>query len=77
MGNIVNVATIENEVEAQLLTSILEERGIPHHIKSYHDVIYDGIFQLQQGWGYISAPEDYREEILNIIEDIRRENVSE
>lgn len=76
MGNIVSIATIENEVEAQLLTSTLKEKGIPHLIKSHHDIIYNGIFQTQRGWGYISAPENYREEILNIIDDLRKEKAS-
>ena len=67
MDTIVRVATVENEVEAKLLDSILEERGIPHHVKSNHDVIYNGIFQTQRGWGYVSAPAHYRDEILDII----------
>jgi hypothetical protein len=72
MVSIVRVATIENEVEAQLLDTILEEQGIPHHVKSYHDVIYDGIFQIQRGWGYVSAPEGYRDQVMDILEDIRK-----
>jgi len=31
------VDVLENEIEAQLLESILNERGIPHRIRSYHD----------------------------------------
>jgi hypothetical protein len=65
------VATLDNDIEAQLLHSILTERDIPHMMRSYHDTAYDGLFQTQKGWGYVSAPEDYHEEILEIISDIR------
>jgi hypothetical protein len=65
------VDILENEIEAQLLDSILNERGIPHHIRSYHDTAYDGIYQAQKGWGQISAPASCSEEIEEILSDIR------
>ena len=65
------VATLDNDIEAQLLHSILTERDIPHIMRSYYDTAYDGLFQTQKGWGYVSAPKDYHEEVLEIISDIR------
>ena len=65
------VATLENEIESQLLDSILNERNIPHRITSYYDTAYDGLYQTQKGWGYISAPEAYLKEIQEIISSIR------
>ena len=47
----VKVGILESGIEAQLLDSILDERNIPHHIQSYHDTAYDGLFQTQKGWG--------------------------
>lgn len=67
----IKVDVLENEIEAQLLGSILNERGIPHHIRSYHDTAYNGLFQFQKGWGYISAPPSWSEEITNILSEIR------
>ena len=63
---------LENQFEAQLLASILVEREIPHHLRSYHDTAFDGLFQTQKGWGYVSAPEAYHSEIKEIIGDLRR-----
>ena len=40
---------LNNEVEARLLESVLTEKGIPHLIRSYKDLAYDGIYQFQQG----------------------------
>ncbi len=71
MDGYVKVATLENEIEALLLESVLEERGIPYALRSYHDTAYDGLFQAQKGWGVVTAPEDRRAEVLEILEDLR------
>ena len=65
--------TLDNEIEAGLLESILKERGIPHRMRSYHDTAYDGLFQTQKGWGIINAPESHQEEIKEILSDVRKE----
>lgn len=67
------VAILEDEFEAQLLESILIERNIPHLLRSYHDTAFDGLFQTQKGWGYISAPQEYLDEIKEILSDLRRD----
>lgn len=67
------VVVLENEIEAQLLHSILGERDIPHLMRSYHDTAYDGLFQTQKGWGYIGAPKPYHNEIVEILTDLRRQ----
>ena len=67
-------ATLENEIESQLLDSILNERNIPHRITSYYDTAYDGLYQTQKGWGYISAPKSYLKEIQEIISTIREDS---
>jgi hypothetical protein len=65
------VATLENEVEARVLEGLLEDRGIPHAIVSFHDSVYDGIYQLQKGWGYVMAPAENRGEVLSILAAMR------
>lgn len=64
------ILILNNEVEAQLMSSILKERKIPHILKSYNDPVYDGIFQNQKGWGSIEADPKFTEEILEIYEEI-------
>ncbi|SCM82913.1 conserved hypothetical protein [uncultured Sporomusa sp.] len=68
----IRIATIEDEFEAQILASILAERQIKHYLKSFHDSAYDGLFQKNYGWGALFAPKDNEQEILEIIEDIRK-----
>jgi hypothetical protein len=72
MEDFKKVAMLENPFEAQLLASILSERGIPHRLRSYHDTAFDGLFQTQKGWGYISAFEKDHSEIKQILEDLRQ-----
>ena len=64
------IIILRNEIEANVMESILKEGAIPHIIVSYHDSVYDGIWQLQKGWGHIEAPIKYKEEILNIYQAV-------
>ena len=66
------IAVLENEVEAGMLETILTERDIPHVLRSYHDFAYDGLFQMQKGWGRVEGPASRESEILEIIADIRK-----
>ena len=66
------IALLESLIEAQLVASILSEREIPHRIRSFHDTAYDGLFQVQKGWGELCAPNAFGPQLLEIIEDIRR-----
>lgn len=47
----------ENEAEANVIKSVLEEHGIYAEIKSFRDTAYDGLFQAQYGWGLILVAE--------------------
>lgn len=67
------ILVLQNEVEASHLEAILKEKEIPHFIKSYHDMAYDGLFQYQKGWGQLEAPAKFRDEILSTYEDLTQE----
>ncbi len=66
------IVVLENDDEARLMESILTEREIPHMMKSYYDTAFDGLFQTQKGWGHVSAPASRREEIMEIVADLRK-----
>lgn len=70
MNDFIKITILEDEIEAQLLDSILNERRIPHQIRSYHDTAFDGLYQAQKGWGHISAPESEKDEILAILAEL-------
>lgn len=67
----IRIAVLENIIEAQIVESVLKDQGIPHRVRSFHDTAYDGLFQLQKGWGEIYAPLSRQEDIQDILKDIR------
>ena len=68
------IVVLDSAIESQLVCSILDERRIPYLARSYHDTAYDGLFQAQKGWGEIRAPRSFTDEILEIINDVRKKN---
>ncbi len=76
MDKLEKIAVLDTEVQAELVDSVLEERGIPHLMRSYYDSALDGLYQARSGWGHVEALPEYREEILAVIEDIKRQAAS-
>ena len=73
----VRVAILESMIEAQLMGSVLSDRQIPHRIRSYYDTAYDGLFQIQKGWGEIRAPFTFKDQILEVLDHIRAADSSD
>lgn len=72
MEDFVKAVVLENDIEAQLLASILSDREIPHRVQSYHDTAFDGLHQTQKGWGIVAAPESLVRQIQEILEELRQ-----
>ena len=62
----------ENEAEANVIQSVLEDHGIYAQITSFHDTAYDGLFQSQYGWGLIQVSEADFEDARRIVEEWKR-----
>ncbi|MBP2646193.1 MAG: hypothetical protein H6Q75_1633 [Firmicutes bacterium] len=73
MADLVRLAILENEFEAQIMADFLERDKIPHVIRSYHDTAYNGLFQGQIGWGAVFAPDEYKTVITEYLKEIRKE----
>ena len=73
MDDVKRITLLDNAVEAGALSAMLEEKKIPHTIRSYHDAAFDGVFQPQKGWGCVEAPELYEAEILRLLGQLRDE----
>jgi len=76
MDKLEKIAVLDNEVQAELVDSVLTERDIPHIMRSYYDSALDGLYQTPAGWGHIEAPQSFRDEILTVIEDVKRQAAS-
>ncbi len=77
MDKLEKIAVLDNEVQAELVDSVLSERGVPHLMQSYYDSALDGIYQARAGWGHVEAPHDFKDEILAVIQDLKRQASSE
>ena len=71
MDSYIKITVLENLIEAKLIDSILNEKNMPHRIRSFHDTAYDGLFQMQRGWGELFAPLSSKKEILEIVDIVR------
>jgi len=64
------ILSIGSEIEAIRIREILDSNEIPHLVRSFHDLAYDGIFQNQYGWGVLEADESDEERVLKIIQEL-------
>jgi hypothetical protein len=69
--------TLDNQSEAALLESVLREEGIPHFIRTFADAAYDGIHQIQLGWGRVETPKEYKDRITQLLNELREGNPKE
>jgi uncharacterized protein (UPF0147 family) len=70
MKSTVRILILKNEIEAELLDEILNDRDIPHMIRTFHDSAYDGMWQTDTAWGFLEADEENKEEILKIYNEM-------
>jgi len=77
MDKLEKVAVLDNEVQAELVDSVLSQREIPHIMRSYYDSALDGLYQGRSGWGHVEAPESFKDEVLAVIQEIKRQASSE
>ena len=59
-------------VPTGIMKAALEERKIPHAVRSFHDSAYDGLYQMQSGWGAVEADEEHRAAIEEIYAEVLR-----
>ena len=64
------ILVLNNEFEAGMLEEILTDRKIPHGIVTSDDTALGGIMEMEFGWGYVEAPVEYKDEIMQIFAEI-------
>jgi hypothetical protein len=68
---------LRNAAEAGLLGSLLREEGIPHFMKAYSGPAFEGLWTYKDSWGHVDAPQEYRQHIRDLLQDIRESTVEE
>jgi hypothetical protein len=66
----INIYTLANRFEADLLLDSLEKEGISAFARSFEETAYDGLFVCQRGWGWIMVPEELSSRALDIIKPL-------
>jgi hypothetical protein len=64
------ILDLNNEFEAGLMEEILKDKNIPFGIVPSGDSAMGGIWELENGWGYIEAPMEYKEEIIRLYTEL-------
>jgi hypothetical protein len=64
------VYTLQDQVDASVIKSALEEAGIKHIIRTFVDSAYDGIFIPQRGYGEVLVEENDVAKAKEIITDV-------
>ncbi len=56
----------DNEIEAQVISSVLEQGDIPHHIHTHQNSPRHESLQPAHGWGHLEAPGEYAPRIMDL-----------
>jgi len=74
MSELTKILSFSNQFEAMLLSELLTEREIPHIVKSYRDSALSGLWQTQSLWGHLEAPKEFKDEIMEIYDNMSKES---
>jgi len=66
-----------NIVEAMAIKTMLEENNIACIVTSFEDLAYDGMYQVQKGWGMLQVFESDREKAEELIKTYLEEQAKE
>ena len=69
-SKIVEVFTLNSEVEAVLMEGALKEKGIPFVISRFNDPGLTAFFHDREDWGVIEAPEEFADVIKKIVNEL-------
>ncbi len=64
-------ALLTGPVEAQVITHLLEQDQIPHLVRPFREIAFDGVFAPQKGWGELLAPPERKKEVLALLKGVR------
>jgi hypothetical protein len=68
----INLITLDNQFQADLLIDALGKSAIPFLVREYKDTAYDGLFVTQSGWGTVMVDAARLAEAKTISEELFR-----
>jgi len=70
-GPLEQAAILSGPVETQVITHLLEEDRIPHLVRRFGEIAFDGIFVPQKGWAELLVPPERKDEVVALLESVR------
>ncbi len=70
---LVDLCTVNDPVEAQVLEGLLADREIPCEIVTWHSTPLDGIFETQKGHAMVKVFIDHLERAQEVLADFREQ----
>ena len=62
---------VRNEVEANLLESLMRSEGIPGFVRAYNDPAYCGVWTFNDAYGQVECSPEHRERVERLLAAIR------
>ena len=60
---------LDNQIQAQALSGILAEEGIPHKIRRNGLALFGYSESVQEGWGRLEADEEFHAQVEQLYQD--------
>jgi len=60
---------LENQIQAQTLSGILDEEEIPHRIRRNGEALWGYAEQVQEGWGRLETEERFYDQVDELYKD--------
>jgi hypothetical protein len=70
-GNWINIHTVENIFEMDLLKAALDKETIEYVMREHRDTAYDGLFILQKGYATLFVREADEAEARTIVRGVK------
>lgn len=65
-----HVLDLNSEYEARMLEEILHDNDIPHVIVAREGSAFGSIVQMEEGYGYVTAPEEFHARIAALYREL-------
>lgn len=64
-----NILVLADIVEADLMEQLLKDEEIPFYVRPWRDINFDGVFEMQKGFGWLIGRSADKERINTIYTD--------
>jgi hypothetical protein len=75
--DLVQLMVVHDEVEAQAITDLLDDGGIPHSVTPYGVSQYPGVRTGSGAWGEVRVPRDHEQAARSLVDEFECSRVGD